>query len=120
MQQQDLFHEEKDKSLLAAFAWWEKKRVLYNIIVGVAGIIVLLLLPYFSILDLLGVIIYGVIVNLFYSLGFLIEVAARHYFKSDIDFTEKRETFFGAGLIFSVLVTLGIGFLIFLMQFAVE
>jgi hypothetical protein len=113
MEQQDLFSDEQDKSLLAAFAWWEKRRLVYNLIIGSTGILcifILSLLPFLSIIDLFGVILYGIIANMFYSLGFLIEVATKHYFRSKIDFTEKRKALFGIGLILSILITIGLSF----------
>ncbi len=115
-QQQDIFTDEIDKSLLAAFAWWEKRRLAYNIAVGVTGVIIVFWLRYFSFLDFFGILVYGVIANLFYCLGFLTEVAARHYFKSHIDFTSKRDILFRLGISVSVLITLGIGLIFIRMQ----
>jgi hypothetical protein len=110
MEQKDLFTDDVDKTLLTAFSWWEKRRLFYNLVIGLVGVIILFIYPFFSLLDLAGVIFYGIIANLFYSLGFFIEVAAKYYFKSDIDFTDKRKTLFTLGLIFSVLTTIAVGF----------
>lgn len=46
MEDTDLFNDNTDKTLLAAFAWWERRRVLYNVSVGAAGIFVLFRLPF--------------------------------------------------------------------------
>lgn len=43
MSQQDLFQEKKEESLLVAFEWWEKRRLRYNLIVGITGLLLLLL-----------------------------------------------------------------------------
>ena len=59
----------------------------------------------FNSFDILGVIIYGLLANLFYSLGFLIEVVARYYFKNESDFTDRRKLMFGAGLVFEMMIT---------------
>jgi hypothetical protein len=64
-----------------------------------------------SLIDLIGIVIYGIIANMFYSLGFLIVVGAKHYLKSKMDFTEKRRTFFAFGLTLSVLITIGLSFM---------
>lgn len=109
-----LFEEKKEQSLLFAFAWWEKRRWIFNVIVGVTGILSLLLLsllPLLNFFDLAGIILYGIIANLFYSLGFLIEAGARYYLKSQKDFTETRKQLFGLGLVISILVTIGLTFL---------
>jgi hypothetical protein len=111
MEQQDLFNEQEDKSLLTAFGWWEKRRLIYNLIVGATGvvcIIILSLFPFLELIDLAGIVIYGIVANMFYSLGFLIEIASRYYFKSKMDFTERRKTLFGIGLTLSILITIGL------------
>ena len=109
MEDTDLFNDNTDKTLLAAFAWWERRRVLYNVSVGAAGIFVLFRLPFFSVIDFVGVLLFGIIANLLYSLGFLTEVAAKHYLKSNIDFTEKRKIIFSIGIVGSILLTILFG-----------
>lgn len=111
--EQNLFPTDKDKSLLAAFAWWEKRRIAYNLVVGFVGSWIFLFVPLTSAGPLLGAAFYGLMANLFYSLGFFIEMAAKHYFKSDMDFTEKRKTIFVLGLVLSILVTAAIVFMVF-------
>jgi hypothetical protein len=112
MENKDLFTDEKDKMLLTAFAWWEKKRIVYNMVLLVTGGITLFMLQGFDPLMLIGVLIYGVFANVFYCLGFFIEMASHHYFKSDRDFTSTRVTIFWIGLIFSVFITLFMGSLL--------
>lgn len=114
MEQQDLFSDKEDKSLLSAFAWWEKRRLAYNLIVGATGVIcvfILSLIPFLELINLIGIIIYGIIANMFYSLGFVIEIGAKYYFRSKMDFTEKRKILFVIGLVLSVLVTIGLSFM---------
>lgn len=101
----DLFNIEKDNSILSAFGWWEKRRWIYNIVVGFTGAFFMFLLPMVTSFDIIGIVIYGLLANLCYSLGFLIEVVARYYFKNESDFTDRRKLMFGAGLVLSVLVT---------------
>ena len=105
MDQQDL--PANDESLLTAFAWWEKRRLVYNLIVGCSGLFGIVLFPFFGLITLLGILIYGFMTNVFYTFGFIIEVASKHYFKSKDNLIPRRKTLFIAGLIFSVLMTAG-------------
>ncbi len=110
MENKDLFNNDPDKSLLTAFAWWEKKRIIYNVVVGAAGIYFLFSGGWdLNIIEFIGAIIYGIISNLFFCLGFLIEIGVKHYFKSEKDFSKKRELLFWLGLLFSVLITIWLG-----------
>jgi hypothetical protein len=101
----DLFNIEKDISILSAFGWWEKRRWIYNIVVGFTGVFFMFLMPMVTSFDIIGIVIYGLLANLCYSLGFLIEVVARYYFKNESDFMDRRKLMFGAGLVISVLAT---------------
>ena len=96
----DLFNLDPDKSLLTAFGWWEKRRWIYNVVVGFTGAFFMFLMPMISSFDVLGIIFYGLLANLFYSLGFLIEVVARYYFKNESDFTDRRNLMFGNARVF--------------------
>jgi hypothetical protein len=116
MEQSDIFPDEKDKSLLTAFAWWEKRRPAYNMVVGITGLVVLFFLGEFSLLTLAGVLLYGLVANVFYSTGFLLEVVDKHYFKSSLDISERKNELFWIGLLFSGLVTFGIGFVLLFIQ----
>lgn len=91
MEHQDIFPDETDKPLLAAFAWWEKRRPAYNLVVGITGLVVLFFLGEFSLLTLAGVLIYDLVVNVFYSTGFLLEVVDKHYFKSSLFLIRKKK-----------------------------
>jgi len=110
MEQQDLFNDQEDKSLLSAFAWWEKRRLFYNLAVGITGLMCLLLNPFLFTYPL-GILIYGILANLCYSLGFFIELVTKYYFKSKMDFTEKRKMLFILGVISSILLTIGIAYI---------
>ncbi|MEI2737588.1 MAG: hypothetical protein V9F01_02245 [Chitinophagaceae bacterium] len=110
MEEKDIFETRENKSLLSAFAWWEKKRIIYNAVVGASGIYILFSEGLeLTIIDFIGIIVYGTVANIFYCLGFLIEVGAKHYFKSEKDFSKSRNALFWAGLVFSVLITLWLG-----------
>ena len=109
MENKDLFTDETNKSLLAAFAWWEKRRLIYNLIVGAVGILILIYANWsIDVSEIIGIIFYGVTVNLFYCLGFIFEVAAKYYFKSNDDFSKHRNSLFVLGVILSFFITIGI------------
>ena len=109
---EDLFPDKQPEPLLKAFAWWEKKRLLYNIIVGITGAVVMFSLPVHTFFDIISVILFGILANMFYTLGFLLEVIMAHYFKKDMIFEKWRPVLFWTGVIFSVFVTAMAGFLI--------
>ena len=111
METTDIFTDEVDRSLMTSFAWWEKRRLVYNLLMALSGLFAIILIGSFYLDDLVVVLLYGVIANLFYSLGFFIEIGARYYFKSDRDFAEIRKTLFGIGLAISIGVTIAIGML---------
>jgi hypothetical protein len=56
--------------LLESYRYWQSRRLLFNIIVGVAGVISIALTHMFS---LLGVIAWGFVANIFYSTGYVLE-----------------------------------------------
>jgi hypothetical protein len=77
------------RTALSSLRWWESRRLLFNQVVGATGLVTLgavsvffLLPPHtlgpFSLLPMLvGSAVYGVAANVCYSLGWLIEGAAR-------------------------------------------
>ncbi len=109
MEDKNMFTEEPDKPLLTAFAWWGKKKLLYNLVMLVTGVAVILKIGDFDFISLLSVIFYGLLANTFYCLGFFIKIAFRHYFKSEKDFKQSKEIIFWMGLIFSVVLTIWLG-----------
>jgi hypothetical protein len=63
-----------DMILKSALKWWEKKRILFNVFVAASGIIPLFLYAKsFDLEELILIVFYGLVVNVFYSLGFLLE-----------------------------------------------
>ncbi|NVK04659.1 MAG: hypothetical protein HWD92_07540 [Flavobacteriia bacterium] len=102
----------KSNGLTEALAWWEKKRLLYNVIVGISGLFTLFSLSGdFGVSELLiGALFFGIGANAFYSLGFLLESWNHHYLKNSIKFESVRLPLFLLGLIFSVGLTLLLAF----------
>ena len=97
----------------AIFKWWESRRLTFNVIVGATGLVtlavikVVALLPPFSISLTVfwpGVVAYGVLANLFYSLGFVTEAAMQRAWRDETP--RVGPPLFRQGLIFSVGLTL--------------
>jgi len=95
--------------------WWESRRLTFNAVVGATGLVtltalkVLAFLPPFSMslsLSMLwpGIVAYGVLANLFYSLGFMTEAAMQRAWRDETP--RVGPPLFRQGLIFSVGLTL--------------
>lgn len=98
--------------------WWEDKRWIYNIAVGVIGVFTI----YdgisrgeysWTIKDTIGIIIWGIGANIFYSTGILLELFDWYYFKNKVDIKRLRLIFFLIGLVLSCFLTLLYGWLYF-------
>lgn len=93
--------------------WWEKKRLIYNIIIIVLELIMLSM--YWEIVEaystahaILGSIVYTIGANVFFSIGWGIEILSLYYFKTT-DFLEKtRVLFLVLGIIVSIILTIGV------------
>ena len=84
-----LFHvADTERPWYSVIAWWELRRISYNLIVGGAGIIAVMLVWLFVFLppkdtrpetgvEPLSVIIFGFVANAAYTLGWLVELITR-------------------------------------------
>jgi hypothetical protein len=103
-----------------AIGWWEARRIPFNLIVGIAGILstvvvcVVGLGSYFlfdgdfglppPLFAVLGVLFYGIAANVFFTGGWLAELIVRKIWPAE---TDRFSTLsFSLGLIFSVVLTL--------------
>jgi hypothetical protein len=100
---------------MSLLRWWESKRLFYNKVVGAAGLVTLagfsilsILPPYSSSIEPVGMLfaaaVYGVLANGCYSLGWLLELAARRVWGRQAP--DVGPLLFRQGLIFSVGLTL--------------
>ncbi|HET7464001.1 MAG TPA: hypothetical protein VFJ82_22285 [Longimicrobium sp.] len=100
---------------LSSLRWWESRRLLFNKVVGAAGLVTLagisllsLLPPYtggFSLLPMvMGSVMYGIAANVCYTLGWVTELAARALWGRRAP--DIGPLLFRQGLIFSVGLTL--------------
>lgn len=81
--------EHQTSSMMEAIKWWEKRRVWFNVAVGLSGLIsILFLFPMFNLYDILGIIFYGIAANVFYSFGFVLEALNLHYLNGRIEMSK--------------------------------
>ena len=91
--------------------WWESRRWIYNLAVGVFGILGLYKgisrgEYYWSKEDIFGIIWWALFVNIAYSLGVLLELFDWYYLKDRVKIKRFRMLFFIIGLLFSCFWTL--------------
>ena len=99
--------------------WWERRRLLFNLIVGATGILTCTLLlvgEMFAekkfgdveagspILAVFGIFAYGIMANICYTGGWISELVAKYVWKEQAENLGKIT--FALGIIFSVLLTL--------------
>ena len=102
----------------AAILWWESRRIAYNAIVGATGIVTIAVLvasamirgddcgmPAPPLFALLGVIAYGIMANLCYTIGEVTELAARPILGVQRA-SQLAQTAFVAGVALSIVLTL--------------
>ena len=104
-----------------AIGWWESRRIPYNLIVGCAGILSCIAagvvavisvnlypndagIPDPPIFILFGIILYGIIANILYTGGWVVELLIRKAWPREAD--RFATLSFASGLVFSVLLTL--------------
>jgi len=104
----DITDEEKvpGQKLLNSHRYWSKKRILFNIIVGAAGIISVLLVlgSDLAIFDLFGIVMWGVVANAMFSFGYILESYIISKSNGHRDLQGNRETLFWLGTIAYVIV----------------
>ena len=81
----------RDQSTIAVLLWWEGRRLLYNLVVGLAGLVTIVILgitkplvpaaPFF--VDWQLVLLFAAMANLLYALGWLTELWLRRYLGVD-------------------------------------
>ena len=95
------------------FKWWESRRLTFNVAVGAAGLVTLTAINLIAVLPPLsvkvgvfwpGILVYGVLANMFYSLGFVTEAAMQRAWHEETP--RVGPALFRQGLVFSVGLTL--------------
>ncbi|MDH7911168.1 hypothetical protein [Winogradskyella sp. SYSU M77433] len=98
------------EELKSNIKWWESKRWVFNVLVGLSGLFAI-----FNFLaesqykwtfeDTIGVLIWGIGANIFYSLGTLLELFDWYYLDSKIGIKSFRLFFFISGTFLSCIYT---------------
>ena len=102
------------RNTASIFRWWESRRLTFNVVIGVTGLITLSVIKAIAFLPPLstnmpvffwpGILAYGVLANLFYSLGFVTEAAMQRAWHDETP--RVGPALFRQGLTFSVGLTL--------------
>jgi hypothetical protein len=104
----DLFIEEDRSSAKASYKWWQGKRWLFNMVVGLAGIIGMqIFIGYIPLnqVDIIGIIFYGITANICYFAGYFLESLVRK-FNPGYDFVSRRWNIFWAATSLSAIGTI--------------
>ena len=127
----------RDHSLTSTkevIGWWESRRIPYNLLVGSVGIISIFLifisailgelifnepstLPDPPIFMIFGIILYGIMANIFYTAGWVVELTIRRLWPKESDSFATLS--FRLGIIFSVLLTITPGLILLIYSFVV-
>jgi len=104
-----------DKSNKEIIHWWEQRRILYNIVMFAAGsatILLALLLGEIAFTDLVNafppVLIVALSANLFYTLGWIMEIVCRKFIREKEVVQKAGPILFIAGVSLSVLFTFAV------------
>jgi len=103
-----------NRSVFSVIAWWEARRTVFNVVVGLVGLLSLnMMIGYYPRSTLWeGAFWYGIAANFCYTFGWMAELIARRMFG------EKAEhlgaILFTLGTLFSVAVTLAPAVLLFI------
>lgn len=97
---------ESGKKLVESNNFWLKKRKLFNLFVGISGL--LATLQFISIIDLfdcLGIIAWGIVANALYSFGYVLESYIITKSDGKKDLSESRIILFWTGTICYTILT---------------
>ena len=111
----DLLNRSDQKGIKEVFIWWEKKRIIFNALVGLSGLYVTFVFcNKFTGFELFGIIMWGAVANIFYSTGSILEMADIYYFKGQINLYRYRTFLLVTGTLLYVVVTYLFGRLYYL------
>ena len=97
-------------------AWWEERRLSFNIVVGGSGFLGLWVYDSYELIYyypeiVLEIIIYALIVNAFYTLGWSLELLRIHYKFTSLPLDRIKEVLYYSGIFFGVAFTFFLSFL---------
>jgi hypothetical protein len=102
--------------------WWESRRFFFNLVVGCTGILTLILMTICAVfaesvvgeaigmsdgplLEVFGIFFYGILANLFYTAGWIVEIGLRTTIAANRSAALGLKAF-RAGVVFSIFITL--------------
>jgi hypothetical protein len=99
------------EKIYRSIGWWESRRLVFNMIIGLAGVIILMFfyqaLFRTPTVFAISVIYYVSGANFLYSAGWMLESFSLYYFKKCFTI-EFREFLYYTGILFSILLSLSI------------
>ncbi|KAB1155433.1 hypothetical protein F7018_12335 [Tenacibaculum aiptasiae] len=101
----------KSERIIDGIKWWESKRWIFNLLVGLSGVfgivkgINVATENIFVISDILGIILSGIIANIFYSSGILVEIFDNYYFNNKLKMERFRIVFLILGCLVCCVYT---------------
>lgn len=105
-------YEQHNETLIASLQFWEKKRIIFNGVLFIAGVVGI---PYnevpIDLITIIGVPLYAVAANLCYCSGYLLESQLTYYSKGRFNLVTSRNAFFIAGTAFSAILTFALLYL---------
>lgn len=108
---------EEPRGSFSIIAWWESRRILFNLIVGLCGLPTLLLLLLSGLahegIIVSGTIEYALLANICYTAGWMAELIARAWWQERAK--HLGPILFSLGFAFSVLLTVTAGFVVLLL-----
>ena len=109
-----LIIDELGSKILDSYTWWAKKRLLFNILVGLTGLLTIFTFGFnFYIADMLGILAWGLVANGLYSFGYVVESLVLVRTKGASRISQSRSLLFWLGTVAYMLVTLASGYFYF-------
>ena len=104
---EQLLNDDLGLKLLDSHKYWGKKRFLFNVLVGIAGLFSVFYFGFgLSGFDLLGILMWGVVANAFYSFGYVLDSQVIVGTKGGKSLEMYRPWLFWFGTIAYVLATI--------------
>ncbi len=91
---------------LSGFAWWERQRIIYNLVVGLTGVLSMWLMDIPFGEFLIAIVGYAFLANVAYCAGHLLELFDIYYLKGSLSIYQLRWVLFILGVLFSVAITI--------------
>ncbi|PHI17973.1 hypothetical protein CEQ90_20360 [Lewinellaceae bacterium SD302] len=96
------------QKVISNISWWEKNRIVFNVVILLEVIIILLLAMPVVLMDLsyiiVSVFVMTILANVLYGLGFSLESIIGHYFGKGFESKYLKQVIFALGLILSIIV----------------